>query len=45
MFLFWGNEDIVLKKGRENQEFVTVFHHKVSCKESQALLQIHILEM
>lgn len=41
MFLFGGKEDIVLKKGRENHKFVTVFHRKISCKELQALLQMY----
>lgn len=38
---FWGKEDIVLEKGREKHNFVIVFYSKVSCKESQALLQIY----
>lgn len=41
MLLFWGKEDIVLEKGREKNNFVIDFYSKVSCKESQALLQIY----
>jgi len=41
MLLFWGKEDIILEKGREKHKFVIVFHRKVSCKESQTLLQIY----
>lgn len=36
-----GKKDIVLEKGREKHKFVIVFHRKVSCRESQTLLQLY----